>query len=84
MLLITAKIQKVMIVRVLSVHGVGTYQRILALQWLPMMTVPWSFTLLKVWKTPEEELSMQKVAYIKEDLLCETGFPLKHSDTRLV
>ena len=70
--------------RVLSVHGVGTYQRILALQWLPMMTVPWSFTPLKVWKTPEEELSMQKVAYIKEDLLCETRFPLKHSDTRLV
>ena len=70
-------------VRVLFVHGVGMYQRILALQWLPMMTVPWSFTPLKVWKTPEEELSMQMVAYITEDLFCETRFPRK-SDTRLV
>ena len=58
--------------KVLSVHGVGTYQRILALQWLPMMTVPWSFTLLKVCKASEEELSMQKVVYIMEDLFCET------------
>ena len=42
--LITEKIQKEMKVKALFVHGVVTYQLILALQWLQMMTVPWSFT----------------------------------------